>query len=1333
MSESLKYPGTVHAHTCFSNLRIRDCIIKPEELLQYAIELGQEVVAITDHESISCHVSIEKYYKKVKEKNPNFKLIRGNEIYLVRNGLNANNFNKEFDKYYHFCLYAKDSVGHKQIREISTRAWMRSYMARGQRRVPTYYQDLIDIIGSNPGHVIGSTACLGGALPTQLLNYKKTKDENLLNKIQLWIKQMDNIFGHGNFFFEMQPSLNKDQIYVNKKLIELSKEFNISYIITTDAHYLKKEDRKIHKIYLNAQNGDREVDEFYATTYMMGDDELKSYFNYLTEEELQTAYKNILNIKNMCEDYSLEKPLKIPQLSWNEPKLKLEEIPQNYIEDIPYLKKFIESNYEGDKVLARAIIERVIKDTTLQNEETYEAINDNLEKTWISSEVNKTHWSAYYLNLQKIIDCCWEAGSLVGPGRGSGVGFILLYILGITQINPLRETTKTYSFRFLNPSRVSILDIDFDIEGIRRQDVLNNYKKHYGEDRVSGVATFKTEKSKSAILVAARGLGIDVDVAQYISSLIPSDRGKIRTLKQCMYGDKEESFLPIKQFVYEMTENYPEIWEVASKIEGLVCGYSSHAGGVVFKDEDFTESISLMRTPKGEIITAYDLHDVEFCGDLKYDTLSVEALDKIHNCIDLLCDHGYAERKPTLKETYENIIGVYKLERNEPKMWKLIWEHKIENLFQMEQQSGIQGIALIKPKSVDELATLNSVIRLMASEKGAEQPLNMWARYRKNINQWYSEMRQYGLTEEEINWLSNYPDITQGVAESQECLMRLVQEEKLGGNDLNFADKCRKGLAKKDGPLFKQCEEEFFKNAKEKKCSDKLVHYVWDVLLRVQRNYSFNRSHTLAYSLIALQEMNLAYKYPIIFWNCACLISDSGGAEKDGNEEENEVEENEIQYDSVIEDFIEEDDDDDDDEENEEEKTKKSQKKKTQKTNNYGRIASAIGKMKMGGINISPPDINKSSYTFSPDVENSIIRYGISGIVKIGDELIKSIISNRPYSSIEDFLSKVKINKPQMVNLIKAGAFDEFGKREQLMSQYVSEISDTKKRITLQNMKMLIDFKLIPDEYDLQRRVYNFNKYLKKMKLDATYYGLDNIALNFFDKHFDVDNLYPTDKTESSLMIKQTVWDKIYQKHMDIIRPYVKSHNEELLQSVNNTLISQTWDKYCKGNISKWEMDAVSCYFHQHELEYVDKLSYECNNFYSLPEEPEIDTIITIKGKQIPLFKIRRIMGTVLDKNKTKKTVTLLTTDGVVIVKIFGDVFTHYDRQISEKGADGKKHVIERSWFSRGNKIIVTGIRIEDSFIAKKYSRTPYHLVELIENINSDGSIEVRGERAEVE
>ena len=444
------YPGSLHCHTEYSNLRLRDCIIKVEDLMWYAAELGHEVVGITDHESISCHIKAEKIYKKVKEKYPNFKLIRGNEIYLVRNGLNANNFNKEFDKYYHFCLYAKNSVGHKQIREISTRAWLRSYMARGMRRVPTYYQDLFNIIGENKGHVIGSTACLGSAIDTQLLIYRDTKNEDLMKKIHLWIKQMNNIFGEGNFFFELQPSNNKDQIYVNKKLIELSKEFNIPYIITTDAHYLKKEDRKIHKAYLNAQNGDREVDDFYATTYMMGTDELEPYFNYLTEEELQIAYKNILNIKNMCEDYSLQKNLKIPELVWKKPTLDNNTIANQIkiIEKyIPELHNFYFSNYNGDKLLAELIVERIYQDKTLQNLETYNEVNDNLKMTRISSDVNKTHWSAYYLNLQKIIDICWEAGSLVGPGRGSGVGFILLYILGITQINPLKETTKTFAWR----------------------------------------------------------------------------------------------------------------------------------------------------------------------------------------------------------------------------------------------------------------------------------------------------------------------------------------------------------------------------------------------------------------------------------------------------------------------------------------------------------------------------------------------------------------------------------------------------------------------------------------------------------------------------------------------------------------------------------------------------------------------------------------------------------------------------------------------------------------------------------------------------------------------
>lgn len=605
----MEFPGSIHCHTDYSNLRLRDCISKVEDLLWYAAELGHEVVGITDHESISCHIKAEKIYKKIKEKYPNFKLIRGNEIYLVRNGLNADNFNKDFDRYYHFCLYAKDKIGHQQIREISTRAWKRSYIARGMRRVPTYYQDLIDIIGSNRGHVIGSTACLGGALPTQLLKYHQTKDDVLYEKIVRWAKQMEWIFGADNFFLELQPSESKEQTIANRLLIDFANTFHYNYIITTDSHYLKKEDAKIHEAFLNAQDGDREVKSFYATTYMMNTEELESHMD-LTEEELQTAYRNIKRIKDSCEDYSLLKPLKIPQLMWKD--LGSYTIDQRYwCSKIPYLEKFWSSDYEGDEELADAIVLKIESDKRLQNEEHYKEINACLEMTWISSEVNKTHWSAYFLNLQNIIKECWEADSLVGCGRGSGVGFILLYLLDITQINPLWETTKTMRWRFLNPDRVSVLDVDVDIEGGRRAQVLEHLRKVYGEDRVANVATFGTEQSKSAILTACRGLGIDVDIAQYLSSMIVADRGQLRSLSQTFYGDEEAGFAPNDKFVAEMTNNYPEVWAVAKKIEGLICRLGEHAGGVIFVDEPFTNSTALMRAPNGDIITQYDLHDCE--------------------------------------------------------------------------------------------------------------------------------------------------------------------------------------------------------------------------------------------------------------------------------------------------------------------------------------------------------------------------------------------------------------------------------------------------------------------------------------------------------------------------------------------------------------------------------------------------------------------------------------------------------------------------------------------------------------------------------------------------
>ena len=695
-------------------------------------------------------------------------------------------------------------------------------------------------------------------------------------------------------------------------------------------------------------------------------------------------------------------------------------------------------------------------------------------------------------------------------------------------------------------------------------------------------------------------------------------------------------------------------------------------------------------------------------------------MDKIHICLDLLCEQNYIERKETLKDTYESVIGIYNLEREAPDMWKMVWNHEIQSLFQMEKQSGIQGIALTHPQSVDDLAVLNSVIRLMAQEKGAEQPLNKFARFKNDIRQWYDEMERYGLTKEEQKLLEPVIKLSYGISESQEKFMQLVQMPECGGFNLTWADKLRKSIAKKNPAAYEELQKEYFETVEKKGLSRNLCNYVWNVLVATSRGYGFNASHTLAYSLIALQEMNLAYRFPIMFWNCACLISDSGGAESDDEEqteEENVYEE--VEY-SSFEDFsVEEEEEDDEDEED----TTTTKKKKKTKSANYGKIATAIGKIKSSGVDVAPPDINKSSFTFYPDVENNTIRYGLSGITKVGEELVKAIMDGRPYSSVADLTHRVKINKAQVINLIKSGAFDCFGDRMQVMREYINSVSDTKNRITLQNMKMLCDFGLIPDEYDLQRRVYNFNKYVKKLKWNM-YYAFDEIALNFYEKHFDMDKLEPTEMSESGFMIKQTTWDNIYQHHMDIIRPWVKKNANALLEQVNERLTRDMWDKYCQGSLSKWEMDAVSFYSHEHELTNIRKLPYSITDFSDIPENPVVERVLPIKGKQIPIMKIFRIAGTVLDRDKTKKTVTLLTTDGVVTVKVFGQVFAHYDKQISEKGADGKKHVIEKSIFNRGNKIIVSGIRVgENEFLAKKYARTPWHLIEKIDEVNEEGSL----------
>lgn len=434
--------------------------------------------------------------------------------------------------------------------------------------------------------------------------------------------------------------------------------------------------------------------------------------------------------------------------------------------------------------------------------------------------------------------------------------------------------------------------------------------------------------------------------------------------------------------------------------------------------------------------------------------------------------------------------------------------------------------------------------------------------------------------------------------------------------------------------------------------------------------------HSLAYSFIGIQTLYLATYFPAVYWNTACLRVDSG-LDKEAS-------------------------------------------------SNYDKIAKAVGNIMNRGIKLSLIDINKSQYMFEPDEENDRIIYGMKALNGVGGEIIDEILSNRPYESLKDFQSKVKANKTVMISLIKSGAFDSFGKREDIMAEYIWSICEPKKRITLQNFNGLMERGLIPPELDFQKKVFMFNKSLKKVKQDG-YFILEDKRYDFYSKYFDLDKLEPICGTVS---IREDVWKKIYKNRMEPARDYFKKNQDEILSQLNQTLFDEVWAKYAQGSLSRWEMDSLGMYYSGHELKNAAKHQYEIVSYKDLPKEPLIAYTFTRNGREIPIYETNRIIGTVIAKDDSHSNVSILTPDsGVVTVKFNRDYFAKYNRRISEEQIDGTKKVREPGWFQRGTLVMVSGVRNGDLFITKKYKKSTSHQLYKITCVHEDGSLEFTNKR----
>ncbi|WP_253721062.1 PHP domain-containing protein, partial [Brevibacillus brevis] len=1183
----------LHNHSDYSNIRLLDCVNSVEELIKTAGELGFKGVALSDHESVSGHVQAIKKTRELKEKgvlSNDFKLILANEIYLVDDiNETRDNYKSGVTKFPHFLIVSKNKKGHDQMRYLSSLAWSNSFYTGTMERVPTDKKDLERVITEKPNNLIASTACLGSESSIHLLAIREAELSNdeqkaslhrcKLNEFITWCMEL---FGAANFFLELQPALSEEQIYVNKKLVQMSNFYGLKLIITTDTHYLRPEQRTVHKAFLNAKEGDREVDSFYADTYLHTVDEIYEKMNYIPKEVIMTAIENTLLISEMVEEYTIEHETVIPKIDL--PQFELRHLFKPAYEQYEYIGKMATSKSDQDLYLMKVLedgFDAYIPRNALSKEKFHQIlarIDIELGELWELSQHLKQAMSSYYITVREIINIIWDddcGNSLVGSGRGSSSGFLICFLLGITQINPLEYGIEMPHWRHLHRSRPDIgaLDIDIDTEGAKRPRIIQALKKAFGDLRVLQVCTFGTEGSKSAILTACRGLGIDNDTAMHIASLIPFERGQNWSLSDCLYGNEEKGRKPVREFINEI-EKYPNLKETALSIEGKINKRSIHAGGVILFNEPYYNSNALMKAPNGLPITQFNLDDSQAVGNIKFDLLTIEALDKIRTCLDLLLKFGEIEWQGTIRKTFEKYLHPNIIEKVNPRIYEMLGEGTVMDLFQFSTDVGYQAAIKVKPNNLLEMASANSLMRLMASD-GEEQPIDVFIKFKNNMQLWYEEMKHHGLNEDEVIVMEEHLLKLNGVADTQESVMLLSMDNRVAGFDVKLANKLRKAIAKKSKKDMEEAHQEFFKRGKELGNRETILKYVWDVQIKRQLGYSFSILHTLAYSVIALQELNLNYHFNPLYWNTAVLTVNSGGLDIES--------------------------DPDDEEED----------KKTRSTD-YGKVASAISSVMKNGIMVALPDINNADFGFKPDIEKNEIIFGLKGINGIGDDVVQTIIANRPYKSFDDFIQRMYVNgdvkKGQVIQLIKAGCFDSFGNRTDIMRDFINVIFERKEKLTMQNFNSLIENDVIPDQYGLLVRIYKFKKYISKRvyktlnKPKDKLFELDDIAAQFFSSHFTDTSV--VDCINGKIIVSEAKFKKEYDKAMEAIKPWLNS--KEALEALNDKLYQDEWLKYAEGSVSKWEMSSLSFYYGDHELAGVNYQKYGIVDFNELPEEPVV-------------------------------------------------------------------------------------------------------------------------------
>ncbi len=781
----------VHLHN-HSHYSLLDGLTKIDDLIGGAKEEGSPAVALTDH---GVMYGVIEFYKKCQKKG--IKPIIGLEAYTTLGSRHEKNSGLD-KKNYHLLLLAKDNKGYQNLIKLTSLAHLEGFYYK-----PRIDRELLEKYGQG---LIACTACLGGEIPQLIIAGKDKEAEQK-------ILDYNTLFGQDNFYLEVQPHPNLEyQEEVNKKLVQFSRDLGVPLVATNDIHYFKKEDDEVQDILLCLQNKKKKEDK--DRMNMLGED-----FSMKSNKEMAEAFpdnpeaiENTLKIAEKCN----------VEIKLGETQLPVFEVPDSHNEET-YLRSWC--------------LEGLERKYGQKYEEIDQEKKDRLD--FELSVINNMGWPSYFLIVADFVVWAKKREIVVGPGRGSAAGSFVSYLLGITNIDPLKYGLLFE--RFLNPERVSMPDIDLDFADTRRDEVIDYVEKKYGKDKVSQIITFGTMAARAAARDVGRVLGYSYDYCDKLAKMIP------------MFSKVEDALRDVEELkeIYNKDPYAKQLLEYTKKIEGVARHASTHACGVLITKNPLTDYTPLQYASSSDksIVSQYSLHPVEDLGLLKMDFLGLKNLTIIESAINII------------KKTKGDVVDVDQIPLDDQKTLELFQKGKTTGVFQFESSGMKRYLKELMPSQFEDV-------------------IAMVALYRPGPMEWIPDYIKGKHGKKEISYL--HPklkpilDKTYGVALYQEQVMKMAQE--LAGFSMGEADILRKAVGKKIPELLAEQKEKFIegcvKNGINKDLAEKIFSFIEPFA-----GYGFNRSHAACYALIGYQTAYLKAHWPAEFM-AALLTADQQNTDR---------------------------------------------------------------------------------------------------------------------------------------------------------------------------------------------------------------------------------------------------------------------------------------------------------------------------------------------------------------------------------------------------------------------------------------------------------------------